>query len=795
MLFVDVSRLIRRHLGVMHHTGIDRVNLEYGRWVYGMGGRLCLRQGVELKQLSQEAWAGLLLGVEQPGNSREKRRHRVYLLLRSLLFRRPIPKGSTLLVSTHSWLAHEDTWLWLRKRNCKAVVFLHDLIPIQFPEYAHPREKALHERRLDHTLRYSRGIIVNSSCTGSAVRAYAKRVGLPVPPILVAPLGHELPALGSMPPPQDSVSPYFLVLGTIEPRKNHLLLLTLWRELVKRHGEAAPRLIIVGRRGWECEQVVDLLDRCEAIHPYLIEKNDASDKEVFALLAGARALLMPSYAEGFGMPVQEALAMGIPVISSPLPAIKEFAREIPDYAEPHNGTRWLKLIEDYAKPHSPEREAQLQRLPAFRHHTWQEHFKRVAEFLEAELGCRELRHQAPPGTARPARAAHFIPRPGEADAAECLLSHTIQGAASRHALSFSFEIQNPESKKSSPMALQTIYAVGFSPWKRQHVRAHFQDRNLVFVSKPSRLPKKSNLCIAKWGLRIPNENFPPDAEIICLEDGFLRSVGLGADLVRPLSWVSDGHGIYYDPRKPSDLELILQQSDFDDALLVRASKLAGAIVAAQLTKYNTGTETWQRPNGARRVILVPGQVESDASIRCGAKRIKTNLGLLEEVRRHHPDAFIGYKPHPDVVAGLRVTGAGEGSVFKFCDQVIGDVQMADLLSQVDEVHTLTSLTGFEALMRSKKVVTYGMPFYAGWGLTEDLGMSVEVAERRQRRLKLDELIAGTLILYPTYVSRETGVFITPEQALDELIAWRDNHPTRLSTKQRLLRFFLRRIAN
>lgn len=345
------------------------------------------------------------------------------------------------------------------------------------------------------------------------------------------------------------------------------------------------------------------------------------------------------------------------------------------------------------------------------------------------------------------------------------------------------------------MPLPTIYAVGFSPWKRQHVRTHFQGRNLVFVSKPSRLPKKSNLCVATWGVRIPDESFPPDVQILRLEDGFLRSVGLGADLVCPLSWVSDAHGIYYDPKKPSDLELILGQSDFHDALLARASKLADAIVAAQLTKYNTGTESWQRPEGARRVILVPGQVESDASIRCGTKRIKTNLRLLEEVRRRNPDAFIGYKPHPDVVAGLRVTGEGEGSALQFCDQVIGDVPMADLLSQVDEVHTLTSLTGFEALMRGKKVVTYGMPFYAGWGLTEDLGMSGDVAGRRHRRLKRDELIAGTLILYPTYVSRETGGFITPEQALDELIAWRETHPTRLSTKQRLLRFFLRRIAN
>ena len=135
--------------------------------------------------------------------------------------------------------------------------------------------------------------------------------------------------------------------------------------------------------------MVDLLERCEAIHPYIIEKNDASDEEVVSLLAGASALLMPSYAEGFGMPVQEALAIGTPVISTPLPAIREFAGDIPDYAEPHDGVRWLELIEAYAQSHSPQRDAQLNRLTNFRHHTWPEHFERVAAFLEAEIGCGE----------------------------------------------------------------------------------------------------------------------------------------------------------------------------------------------------------------------------------------------------------------------------------------------------------------------------------------------------------------------------------------------------------------------
>jgi capsular polysaccharide export protein len=339
-----------------------------------------------------------------------------------------------------------------------------------------------------------------------------------------------------------------------------------------------------------------------------------------------------------------------------------------------------------------------------------------------------------------------------------------------------------------------IHAVGFSPWKKMHVRAYFQDRKIVFVSKPSRLPKKSGLCVATWGVRIPDSFFPERAEIIRLEDGFLRSVGLGADLVRPLSWVRDSHGIYYDASRPSDLELILRHSDFDEPLLARAGKLAGLIIAKQLTKYNTGTGAWQRPQGQNRVILVPGQVESDASIRCGAAGIRTNLGLLTEVRRRNPDAYIIYKPHPDVVAGLRAKGAGEGSAREFCNEVLGDVPMAELLAQIDEVHTLTSLTGFEALMRGKKVVTHGMPFYAGWGLTEDAGITHEVSARRDRRLSLYELVAGTLILYPTYVSRETGRFITPEQALDELLTWRKNHPKGTPPWRQVLRFFLRRMA-
>jgi glycosyltransferase involved in cell wall biosynthesis len=382
-IYADVTRLLRRHVGAIHHTGIDRVNLEYARWIHGADGGLCLRQGGGLKQLSRAAWGRFLLGATQPGNPGRRRRERLLLLLRSMILRRPIPDGSVPIASTHSWLAHGEMWDWLGMRDCHPVVFIHDLIPIDYPEYSHPREKALHERRLENSLRHSRGIVVNSRCTESAVKRFAKRAGLPLPPIQVAPLGHDLPQRPMEPLPREIRKPYFLVLGTIEPRKNHLLLLTLWRELARHRGEKTPQLVVVGRRGWECEQVVDILERCEAIHPHLVEKNNATDSEVATLVSKARALLMPSFAEGFGIPVLEALALGTPVISSPLPAIREFAGDIPDYAEPFDGTRWLELIESHLDENSPVRMAQLRRLLNFRDTTWPEHFRLVGEFLDS----------------------------------------------------------------------------------------------------------------------------------------------------------------------------------------------------------------------------------------------------------------------------------------------------------------------------------------------------------------------------------------------------------------------------
>ncbi len=370
-IYADVTRLLRRHVGAIRHTGIDRVSLEYGRWVHERGGGLCIKRLTGLGCLSRRTWSRFLLGARQPGHPAKTMTRRGLFFFRALAPRRPVAPGSTIFVTTHSWLGHTNAWRWLAKRNCRTLVFIHDLIPIQFPEYSHPLEKHRHTLRMRNTVQHAAAVVVNSECTASAVRAFAREQGLPSPPLLVNPLGHDLPAPDESHLPANLREPYFLVLGTIEPRKNHLMILTLWREMVKR------------RRGWECEQVVDLLERCETIHPHLLELNNASDDLVAALIKGARALLMPSFAEGFGMPVQEALAWGTPVISTPLSAIREFADEIPEYAAAHDGAHWLELIEDYMRPDSPRRAAQLERLKNFRDTRWSDHFSKLEEFLDS----------------------------------------------------------------------------------------------------------------------------------------------------------------------------------------------------------------------------------------------------------------------------------------------------------------------------------------------------------------------------------------------------------------------------
>lgn len=338
------------------------------------------------------------------------------------------------------------------------------------------------------------------------------------------------------------------------------------------------------------------------------------------------------------------------------------------------------------------------------------------------------------------------------------------------------------------LATPVVHALDFSAWKRVVVRQCFPGQRVVFITDATVVPADGVL--VAWGMKPITAGLAPGVQVLRLEDGFLRSVGLGADLIRPLSWVRDGRGMYYDATRPSDLEHLLATNAFTSQVLARAASLRQRLVATGITKYNVGVSDWQPPGDGKPIILVPGQVESDASLAYGAPGIRTNIALLQAVRRANPEAHIIYKPHPDVIAGLRAQGAGEDTALQWCDQQVVNVDMGTLLAAVDQVHVLTSLAGFEALLRGKAVTCYGQPFYAGWGLTDDIIPN----PRRHRRLPLDALVAAALIDYPLYLSRSGQGLITPEQALDELLAWRATAGTTLPWWRQCLRVILRLVV-
>lgn len=266
--------------------------------------------------------------------------------------------------------------------------------------------------------------------------------------------------------------------------------------------------------------------------------------------------------------------------------------------------------------------------------------------------------------------------------------------------------------------------------------------------------------IAVWPSRAPAGLMEAGAPLVRIEDGFIRSVGLGSDLHPPSSIVVDHGGLYYDPGSASDLETILATADFPAALVERSLELRDAIVAGGISKYASSAVP-SRPPAPRqkRTVLVTGQVEDDMSVRCGGAGVAGNLDLLRRARAIEADAHIIFKPHPDVDAGHRQGKVADTELLKFADEIVRDEAIVALFARVDAVHVLTSLTGFEALLRGLEVTVHGQPFYAGWGLTTDLAPPLTC---RTRRLALGELIAGTLILYPRYLDPETQLPCPPE---------------------------------
>lgn len=311
-----------------------------------------------------------------------------------------------------------------------------------------------------------------------------------------------------------------------------------------------------------------------------------------------------------------------------------------------------------------------------------------------------------------------------------------------------------------------LWAPGMTLWKSSIVKPFLTTpSNSVDFSRKGRA---ASACVV-WGVkgeqRWMHEAAERNVPIWRMEDGFLRSSGLGSDLQPPLSLVLDKTGIYYDATRQSDLENLLKNSNLTTEQQQRAETLRQQLVASKLSKYNLGSR-WVIPENVngKRTLLVTGQVENDASIACGTRSIQTNLALLRTVRLRYPNTYIIYKPHPDVLVGNRPGHIAKEEMEQLADCVALDSDIIECIQQVDEIHTMTSLSGFEALIHGKKVFCYGIPFYAGWGLTTDEYTS----ERRQRHLTINDLLYQTLINYPTYLHPELKQYISPETAMDWL---------------------------
>lgn len=283
------------------------------------------------------------------------------------------------LHTSHNGIEFPRYYRSMKQRNLRTVVLIHDLIPLTHSEYCRPGVDVAHRARMHAALSHADGVIANSQFTLDSLEHVARRTGLPLPPAAVAHLAPGIARVAAGPRPV--AEPYFVLLGTIEPRKNHYFLLHVWRRLVEQLGGNAPRLVVIGRRGWECENVIDMLERCTPLRGVVFEQADCPDGVLHTYLTHAQALIFPSFVEGYGMPLVEALAFGVPVLASDIPVFHEIADTIPEYIDPLDGPGWLAQIREYARPDSPARAAQLIRLEHFQEPTWAEHFERIDAFL------------------------------------------------------------------------------------------------------------------------------------------------------------------------------------------------------------------------------------------------------------------------------------------------------------------------------------------------------------------------------------------------------------------------------
>jgi len=382
-IVLSLSRLLSRVL-TNQPSGVDRVELSYARELMRQSpGRLSFSAwNPVFKRYGRLSsfWAGRYLDrIEErwtTGNQRPRARRKIDAFWWMVaLFPLPIPRKRAadrrvLIQPSPDTLDQPRLMSRIVTREGGAFIALvHDLIPIEHPEYARAGGDVIHRTRMATLARLADGLIANSHATAAGLARLLPQAHAPA--IRVAPLGTH-GAVRQPPKLVPPTEPYFVCLGTIEPRKNHLLLLNIWRRLADTT-QNPPRLLVIGKRGWENENIVDMLERCPAVAAHVDEINGMADADVSAALTGACALLMPSFAEGFGMPVAEALMVNTPVICSDLPALREAGGSAPEYLDPLDGTAWINAVLDYTDRQSERRKAALGRIDHWTPPTWHDH--------------------------------------------------------------------------------------------------------------------------------------------------------------------------------------------------------------------------------------------------------------------------------------------------------------------------------------------------------------------------------------------------------------------------------------
>lgn len=376
---LDVSRLIWRTWRGARPTGIDRVCLEY---LDRFGPRS--QAVVQFKSQTfvlAPADSDLLFSTVRSCGRRTRTALAALAPLACLRAKRMPPRRNMLYLNVgHTGLHHAALPSWITSNEVRAVYLIHDLIPISHPEFCRAGEARKHSLRIENALRSATGIITNSQVTLNSLADFAKNRSLPTPESAAIWIsGQRAP---SDVQPRQFERPHFVAVGTIEARKNHLLLLRVWRRLIAKMGSEAPILAIIGQRGWEAEEAIALLDKPADLDGHVLELGDVDDAELAGLIAGARAVLMPSFAEGFGLPVVEALQIGTPVIASDLPVYREIVGSIPTYVDPHSDASWEDVIQIFLDD-GPERMRQKRAMQDYEAPDWKCHFDRVEAWLTA----------------------------------------------------------------------------------------------------------------------------------------------------------------------------------------------------------------------------------------------------------------------------------------------------------------------------------------------------------------------------------------------------------------------------